>query len=134
VAEKPDDPRSHNYLAAVIKALGWTTAAESELQKALDLDNNYAEGHFNLALIYLERKPPAIEMARRHYLRALELGTPKDELVEKQLKESGAEESFTDAAPESAEAPEPAKPPVREESAKQTSTATKEKPKLKPKR
>jgi tetratricopeptide (TPR) repeat protein len=132
IAEKPDDPRSHNYLAAVVKALGWTAAAESELQKALDLDNNYAEGHFNLALIYLERKPPAIEMARRHYLRALELGTQKDELVEKQLKESTAEESLAPEASESAAPPPPATPAVGVEDENQTSR--KSKPKSKNKR
>jgi tetratricopeptide (TPR) repeat protein len=94
VAEKPDDARGHNHLAAVNKALGWTTAAEAELQKALDLDPGYAEAHFNLALLYLERKPPAVEMARRHYLQAVELGAPGDELVEKQLKEFADDENL----------------------------------------
>jgi len=92
VAEKPDDPRARNHLAAAAKALGWLGAAESELQRALDLDPEYAEAHFNLALIYLDRRPPAVELARRHYLRAVELGTPRDELVEKQLNDSQDEE------------------------------------------
>lgn len=92
VAEKPDDPRARNHLAAAAKALGWLGAAESELQRALDLDPNYAEAHFNLALIYLERRPPGIELARRHYLRAVELGSPRDELVEKQLNDTDFEE------------------------------------------
>jgi|GEM_PF-837415 len=92
VAEKPEDPRGHNHLAAAAKALGWLGAAEAELQRALDLDPQYAEAHFNLALIYLERRPPGVELARRHYLRAVELGTPRDELVEKQLNEAPSEE------------------------------------------
>lgn len=92
VAEKPDDPRARNHLAAAAKALGWLGAAESELQRALDLDPAYAEAHFNLALIYLERRPPGIELARRHYLRAVELGTPRDEGVEKQLNDPASEE------------------------------------------
>ena len=87
VAEKPDDPRGHNYLSAVLKALGWTTAAESELQKALDADPNFAEAHFNLAIMLLDRTPPSVELARRHYRRARELGSPPDEIVEKQLAE-----------------------------------------------
>lgn len=102
VAEKPDDPRAHNHLAAAAKALGWLAAAESELQRALDLDPDYAEAHFNLALTYLERRPPGIELARRHYLRAVELGIPRDELMEKQLNDSNSEEinpSETPAAP-----------------------------------
>lgn len=91
VAERPEDPRAHNYLAAVLKALGWIGAAESELQRALDLDPQYAEAHFNLAITYLERRPPAIELARRHYLLSVELGTPRDEVVEKQLNEPTAQ-------------------------------------------
>jgi tetratricopeptide (TPR) repeat protein len=115
VAEKPDDPRARNHLAATAKALGWLGAAETELQRALDLDPGYAEAHFNLALIYLERHPPAVELARRHYLRAVELGSPRDPLVEKQLNESHSEEinqgepSATDASPPTA-APPKAKP------------------------
>ena len=52
------------------------------------MDSNYAEAHFNLALMYLERKPPATELARRHYAKAKELGAAPDKLVEKQLGES----------------------------------------------
>jgi tetratricopeptide (TPR) repeat protein len=118
VAEKPDDPRAHNHLAAATKALGWLGAAEAELHRALDLDPGYAEAHFNLALIYLERRPPSIELARRHYLRSVELGTPRDDLVEKQLNEPDFEE--INQPETSSAAPEP-----------QTSSA--EKPKASPK-
>jgi len=107
VAEKPDDPRARNHLAAAAKALGWLGAAETELQRALDLDPNYAEAHFNLALIYLERHPPAVELARRHYLRSVELGTPRDPLVEKQLNESHSEE-INQAEPTASDASPPA--------------------------
>ncbi|MGI8602516.1 MAG: tetratricopeptide repeat protein [Verrucomicrobiales bacterium] len=132
VAEKPNDPRAHNYLAAVIKALGWTTAAESELQKALDLDPNYSEAHFNLAIMYLDQKPPATEMARRHYLRALELGTPKDEVVEKQLNDPGGEELFnqSEASAPAQDAPSAPAPPKE---AKKPSSSAPSKPKAKPK-
>ncbi len=92
VAEDPADPRAHNYLAATLKGLQWPTAAEASLQRALDLDPEYAEAHFNLALLYLERRPPSPELARRHYLRAVELGSPRDDLMEKQLKEAANEE------------------------------------------
>jgi tetratricopeptide (TPR) repeat protein len=112
VADKPDDPRARNYLAATAKALGWLGAAESELQRALDLDPNYAEAHYNLALIYLDRHPPVLEIARRHYLKAVELGTPRDSLVEKQLNEAGSEETNSEK-PESvpaARADQPTKP------------------------
>lgn len=120
VAEKPDDARARNHLAAAAKALGWLGAAEIELQRALDIDPAYAEAHFNLALIYLERHPPGVEIARRHYHRARELGTPRDELVEKQLNEGDSEEinkpevsaATTDAKPSSVKPPRGDKPAV----------------------
>lgn len=84
--EDPTDARAHNYLAIAVKKLGWNLAAESELQKAIALNPDYGLAHFNLALIYLERKPPALELVRRHYDKAIALGVEKDELVERRLK------------------------------------------------
>jgi Tfp pilus assembly protein PilF len=130
VAEKPDDPRAHNQLAAAAKALGWHGAAESELQRALDLDPEYAEAHFNLALIYLERRPPSIELARRHYLHAVELGTPRDELVEKQLNDAQSEEiNKPEASAPSAKAPSTPEPPTK---GGQPAVPPKAKPKARP--
>ncbi len=85
VHESPADPQTHNALGIVLKKMGWTGAAESELQKAIDLEPKFADAHFNLAAMYLERKPPSLEMARRHYGAALELGVPRDETMEQQL-------------------------------------------------
>jgi tetratricopeptide (TPR) repeat protein len=87
VHEEPLDARGHNYLAIATKALGWTDASEAELQRAIDLQPEYGLAHFNLALMYLDRKPPAIELAKRHYDKALTLGVEKDEIVERKLKE-----------------------------------------------
>ena len=108
VAENPADARSHNTLAIVLKRIGWTNGAEAELQKALDLDPDYSEAHFNLAVMYLERKPPALEMAGRHYRRARALGASPDAIIEKQIRgESDIEDAET--AEESTE--ETASPP-----------------------
>ena len=85
--EDPLDARAHNHLAIVAKYLGWTDAAEAELQRAIDLNPDYGIAHFNLALMYLERKPPAIELAKRHYTKATALGMEKDEIGERKLKE-----------------------------------------------
>lgn len=84
--EDPLDPKAHNYLAVVARALGWLDAAEAELQRAIELKPDYANAHFNLALMYLDRKPPSLELARRHYSRAVALGAEKDEVVEEKLK------------------------------------------------
>ena len=83
---EPKNPRAHNYLAVTIGGKGWHSGAEQELQRAIELDSNYAEAHFNLAVFYLQRTPPAIELARRHYQKALDLGSAPDPLLEKDLK------------------------------------------------
>lgn len=85
VWREPRNPVAHNYLAVTVGAKGWNLGAEQELRKAVELDPNYGAAHFNLAIFYLRRTPPAIELARRHYQRARELGEPADELVEKRL-------------------------------------------------
>ena len=51
-------------MAVVINDYGWGPAAVTELQRAIQIDPNYADAHFNLALMYLEQEPPATELAR----------------------------------------------------------------------
>ena len=91
VHEDPSDARLHNALAIVLKQVGWMNGAEQELQRAIDLQPDYAEAHFNLALLFLDQRPPAVEMARRHYQKARDLGAAPDELVDKQLAEAAKE-------------------------------------------
>jgi tetratricopeptide (TPR) repeat protein len=89
VLQDPRNPRARNYLGVVIGRKGWIDGAQSELRRAVELDPSYSDAHYNLAVFYLEEKPPAIELARRHYYRAVELGAEKDAAIEKVLK-SGA--------------------------------------------
>jgi Flp pilus assembly protein TadD len=84
--EDPQDPRTHNYLGVVLRDLGWLSGAEKELRRATELDPSYADAHFNLALLFLDKVPPAREMARRHYAKALELGSRPDKLAERRIK------------------------------------------------
>jgi tetratricopeptide (TPR) repeat protein len=86
IYEEPLDPKAHNYLAVVSRTLGWLDAAEAELQRAIELKPDYANAHFNLALMYLDRKPPSVELARRHYNKSVTLGAEKDDVVEERLK------------------------------------------------
>jgi Flp pilus assembly protein TadD len=74
----PKSPQAHNYFAVVLAKRGWYDAAEDELRKVLELSPNFAEAHFNLALIYFQQNPPAVELARRHYHKAIELGADPD--------------------------------------------------------
>jgi tetratricopeptide (TPR) repeat protein len=86
----PKDARAHHFLGAALGAKGWYSAAEAEMRRAVELDPEYAEAHFNLAVFYLQRTPSALELARRHYVRARELGTKPDSGMEKTFAVEGA--------------------------------------------
>ena len=75
----PQDARAHQYLGATFGRRGWYIAGEDELRRALELDPKSADAHYNLAVIYMERVPPSVELARRHYCRSIELGAAPDE-------------------------------------------------------
>lgn len=85
VACGPQDPVAHNYLGVAAGRCQWSDAAAAELRRAIELKPDYADAHFNLAVFSLERVPPAKELARRHYLKARELGAAPDKLIEKSL-------------------------------------------------
>ncbi len=84
------NPRIHNYLGVVMNRMGWSDAAESELRTAVELDNAYSDAHYNLAVIYMDRNPPAVELAKRHYYFAMKYGA---------LRDANMEKSFKNAAP-----------------------------------
>jgi tetratricopeptide (TPR) repeat protein len=79
------NPRAHNYLGIASGRKGWADVSEQELRKAVELDPGYADANFNLAVFYLGRTPPLLELSRRHYQRALDLGTPRDQAMESRL-------------------------------------------------
>ncbi|NBV96699.1 MAG: tetratricopeptide repeat protein, partial [Verrucomicrobia bacterium] len=83
VALDPADAKTRNYLGISSSRKGLQEAAEQECRKAIELDDGYGDAHFNLAVIYATQTPPAKELAKRHYTRALELGVPKDPELEK---------------------------------------------------
>lgn len=82
---EPKNATVHHYFGVTLGQKGWYSGAEDEMRKALELDPSYTEAHFNLAVFYLQRSPPAVELARRHYQRALELGAAPDLDVERSL-------------------------------------------------
>ncbi|MEX1110283.1 MAG: tetratricopeptide repeat protein [Chthoniobacterales bacterium] len=86
VVHAPSDPVARNYLGVAAGRNGWFDAAESELRRAVELRPDYADAHFNLAVFCLERNPPAVELARRHYQRARDLGAAPDALIEQAVK------------------------------------------------
>lgn len=82
---EPKDARTHHYLGVVIGSKGWYSGAEDEMRKAIELEPEYAEAHYNLAVFYLQRVPPAVELARRHYQKSVDLGGATDLALEKKI-------------------------------------------------
>jgi tetratricopeptide (TPR) repeat protein len=81
VYHEPKNPQTHVYLAVSLARKGWNAAAEEEFRAALELEPKLADAHYNLAVLYLQHAPPAVELARRHYQRALDLGAAPDPAV-----------------------------------------------------
>jgi Tfp pilus assembly protein PilF len=50
--------------------------------KSIEINPQYADAHFNLAVIYATGKPPAKMMAKKHYNEAIRLGSPPDPSLE----------------------------------------------------
>ena len=74
-------------LAMTLARKGWHSAAEEELRRALEIEPSDAGAHFNLAVLYLQRHPGAVELGRRHYFLAMDMGLAPDPAVEEILSE-----------------------------------------------
>lgn len=85
-ASSPDNPITLNYLGVASSQLGQFGKAEQSLRRAITVDPGYAEAHFNLAVIYATAKPPSIALAKRHYEKALELGSNPDKRLATMLQ------------------------------------------------
>jgi Tfp pilus assembly protein PilF len=86
VSLEPKNPRARRLLALTLGRRGWLDGAEQEFRKAIELEPEDGGAHYNLALLYLDRKPPLVELGRRHYYRAVDLGVPPDPAVVAKLE------------------------------------------------
>jgi hypothetical protein len=90
----PTNAATQNFLGCVLADKGLRPAAETAMRKALQADPDYADAHFNLAVVYAGNQPPSMELARWHYKRAVALGHAKSPTLEKLLGEDkGADQS-----------------------------------------
>jgi Flp pilus assembly protein TadD len=85
IALDPNNVYSHDYLGCACSQKGWQEVAEKEFRKAIEINDDFPDAHYNLAIVYAMQKPPSLELARKHYKRALELGLPRDPRLEKLL-------------------------------------------------
>lgn len=86
LAINPKSATAHNYLGITASQKGWQEAAEKEMLEAIADNPDYADAHFNLAVVYSTSQPPAKELARRHYERALALGAQPDAAMDRLLR------------------------------------------------
>jgi tetratricopeptide (TPR) repeat protein len=86
LAINPKSAAAHNYLGITASQKGWQEAAEKEMLEAIAVKPDYADAHFNLAVIYATASPPSKELAKRHYAKATELGAEPDSSLERLLR------------------------------------------------
>lgn len=86
----PANAETQNYLGITLSQKGQRAPAEAALRKAIVLQPNYAAAHNNLAVIYASQQPPALELARYHYQKALNAGHPKNPQLEAMLEKKEA--------------------------------------------
>ena len=86
LAINPKSSIAHNYLGITASEKGWQEAAEKEMLEAIAANPNYVDAHYNLAVIYATNKPPAKELAKRHYAKAKELGADANPSLEKLIQ------------------------------------------------
>lgn len=83
-------PDALNLLGVTLSHQGLRPQAEAALRKALVLNPNFGPAHLNLANVYLDAQPPAPQLARWHYQKALAAGQAPSPAIEKQLADLGA--------------------------------------------
>jgi len=80
---EPENAEIQNYLGLTLSQKGMRGPAETALRKAIQIDPGYGSAHNNLAVIYLAQQPPAVELAKWHYQKALAAGHPRNPELEK---------------------------------------------------
>ena len=81
----PENPSTRNYLGITAFNLNKPEIAERELRNAIQIRSDYSVAHINLAIVYASQKPPALELARHHYMRAIQLGHPRHVPTEQKI-------------------------------------------------
>jgi tetratricopeptide (TPR) repeat protein len=79
----PQDAVGWNYLGCCYTQKGDREKADAALKKAVELDRNFGDAYFNLALLEATAQPPDLNQAKIYYHQALDLGIARDRKLEK---------------------------------------------------
>ena len=82
----PQNAEVQNFLGLTLSEKGMRVPAETALRKAIQLQPGYADAHYNLAVVYATQQPPATELARFHYQKAIASGLPRNPEFEKRFE------------------------------------------------
>jgi len=82
----PSDPAAFNYLGVAFDQRGDRSRAIQEIEKAVKLSPDYAEAHFNLAVLQASGDAASRQLAKKHYAKALALGASPDPQLDALLK------------------------------------------------
>lgn len=81
----PQNAIAHNYMGLALAKTGNPKEAEDSFLRSITIDPIYAKPHFNLAVMYMDQKPPALDLARANYDKAKALGAEPDPKLERRL-------------------------------------------------
>ena len=81
----PQNAIAHHDMGVVLGKTGELKESEQYLLRSIALDPNYAKAHLNLASMYLQQTPPALDLARASYEKAKSLGCAADSKIESRL-------------------------------------------------
>lgn len=82
----PDNAVAYNSLGIVLgKTRGRHLEAREAFEKSVALDGDFQNAHFNLAVAHARTAPVSLELARKHYEIAKNLGAAPDASLEKLL-------------------------------------------------
>ncbi len=77
--------KARHYLGIIATKQGLLERAEREFKTSLAIDPTYAEGYFNLAVLYVTWDPPKWDDAKKNYSEAVKKGLKPDANLEKIL-------------------------------------------------
>jgi len=88
VAIDPHNARRTTISASCSVKKAGALPGELEIRRAIEINPQYPDAHFNLAVIYAKQRNPKIELAKYHYRKALDLGAKPDPDLESALEET----------------------------------------------
>ena len=81
----PQNAVAHHDMGVVLGKTGKLKESEEYFIRSIALDPNYTKAHLTLASLYMDQKPPALDLARSNYEKAKALGAEPDLLLERRL-------------------------------------------------